>query len=80
MLLPPPKALPVVPVRAATSSRGCDSVTTPMLAVCLKSNGMSAMSDDPVSPLLGANRLKLTLFQLDRRPYLAVGPDSNNRP
>lgn len=40
MLLPPPKALPVKPVRAAVPHARRDSVNTPMLAERTKSNGM----------------------------------------
>jgi hypothetical protein len=43
-LLPPPKALPIEPVRAAVLDSDRGSVTAPMLAVLVKSNAMSMKS------------------------------------
>ena len=43
MLLPPPKALPITPVRAAAGHAARDSVRTPMLALQAKSNGLSSL-------------------------------------
>ncbi|MFM6932190.1 MAG: hypothetical protein ACKOUT_08105 [Novosphingobium sp.] len=58
VLLPPPKALPVVLVRVARSAQARDSVSTPMLALTMKSNGMCALLDGPVGLLWTKNWLK----------------------
>lgn len=46
-LLPPPKALPIASVMAATAHLDRDSETAQVLGVQRKSNGMSAWSDEP---------------------------------
>ena len=84
MQLPPPKALSVAPIRAAADWLGRDSLTTPMLAVPAKSNGMSALPDGPVSPLSFADWLKLPFVHHARnRPVTTVrcrGPPCDKEP
>jgi hypothetical protein len=60
-LLPPPKALPAALVREAADQLSRDSLKAPMLGLRTKSNGMSALLDDPERRLSGLLRPKLPL-------------------
>jgi hypothetical protein len=53
-LLPPPKALPVVLVRAAADQLSRDSLTAPMLGVHNKSNGIWLIAVQFVESLMTA--------------------------
>ena len=52
MPFPPPKALPIMPVRVTAAFARRDSLKAPMRAAARKSNGMSGFGDDPERQLL----------------------------
>lgn len=72
MPLPPPKALPIASVRAAAPWRARNPINTAMLRVQRKSNGMSALSDDPERPLIDD--------KVDKPPFLRVGASVSDAP